>query len=170
MVQKHPPRCDRHRHNKVRSLVPFLSLFVNTYSMTSSYFYFPFVSPSSCPLYWIIISTIFRCVALSTSVLPCFFFFFLPLWCPFHLPQTLNIILPSLHLASITWSVTSVCCLQSHYSPSQLTQQLVSELVPVCVSGGNRWHHRAHTDLTVSLSLQLTSGLFEMLLLSLRLL
>lgn len=79
MVQKHPPRCDRHLHNKVRSLVPFFSLFVNTYSMTSSYFYFPFTV------------TLFLSTILKNN------FYYLLLRCSLHFCLTLFLLLsPSL--------------------------------------------------------------------------
>lgn len=87
----------------------------------------------------------------------------------FFLPNTLHNSFSSLQFGSVTCCVTLVCSFKP-FSLYPLTQQLVSELVPVCVSGGNRWRRRVQADLTVSLSFQLTSSFCETLPLALRLL
>lgn len=71
------------------------------------------------------------------------------------LPLHIGLVTPGLAPSLVLLLQPAASDLKLHSAPP-LTQQLVSEVVPVCVSGANRWRRRAQVDLTVSLSLHFT--------------
>lgn len=90
----------------------------------------------------------------------------LPLWCPPLLAHFSLACHPFVWLCHVfcqlcqTLSLSSLSLSLSHPLYA-LTLQLVTELVPVRLSGGNRWRRGTQAALTVSLSLWLTQFCFQ---------